>query len=368
MKASFIYHTIALLFILSNNICSQSDPCGCDAVLVDGVYNYRSAKGDIQSLDVVKSYIVRTSYEDFMKNKANSLGGSYKLLSIDSGSSKSQYESKKQEFRQQGYSGSEYQESNDILEKYGDENVLKAWSKCRSDCITNGGLVYLVSVDDQINGSVTLVYQPKAGSTDPVVTESHIANAKSTRGDDRTETAVPQGYTLPIGKTIISFRRKNSDEPVIIDLAITGGRDIHIFVPEYIEPTPDELSCEAIQNIMYSKGVFNVVCNENTEDGYYWEVDIEERIRPYGEYMLGGSDICPCDAASLNKKAETFSWKNNAHRLVYWFPVRTHYWRLQEGGQLVEGNEGPINDTPSDHSRHEYVGVYSVTCKRFISE
>jgi len=350
-------------YLLSFTLYAQNDPCGCDAVLVNGVYNYRYERGDAESSKVVKSFIVRTSYDEFRKAGSGGGGGSYAGIGVDFNMSKEEYEAKQREFKQEGFTGEEYQSSKEILEKFGDQNVLNAWTKCKLNNCNKEGLYPIISRYDDRNYALFIRWDPCAGCQ-AIVQGSSLINGESNRVDDNSDEVLPKNFVFPPEDTKILIRRADIDKPTIISISIPG-RDILAYIPPYVEPIEPKFSCEEIKQIMAKKGIYNVACNKFTVDGYYWEVKTNQRIRPYGIYSLAGVGDCTCNDSQIGNKGETWAFSDRLH----WYPVTQEVVRrLNEKGEFERGKNGPISEAKEDPSKNIYVGVYEATCKKYEPE
>ncbi len=114
-----------ILMVFSFANAQNTDPCGCNEVLRDGVYRYRVERGDSDAQSEMERDIAQTSHVEFMKRRALGGGGSYAGIGVNFNMSKEDYEKKQGELREKHRDWQKVTSSKELIEKFGDENVLK---------------------------------------------------------------------------------------------------------------------------------------------------------------------------------------------------------------------------------------------------
>lgn len=216
------------------------DLCACNAVLARGVYNHRYLRGQSESLSAVYSFLYKATYEQFQKYFEAGGGISYGDIGFSADMSRSEFEEKQAEFRT-AYS-SLYQErsSIELLESYGDRNVLEAWMSCKASCDIKDVMLSWVDVNDEHNMTFHLKWDTSHGSLEPTVQGSVI------RGAVVLDPSVPEGQVLPVDFTIVqgdtprSIYREDVNQPVVIDVYVSDGLSITEYVPKHVPVIIDD--------------------------------------------------------------------------------------------------------------------------------
>jgi hypothetical protein len=108
-------------------------------------------------------------------------------------------------------------------------------------------------------------------------------------------------------------------------------------------------SCRAYES---AQAPFQVACNANTVDGYYWAIGAE--VKEYGYNSLGGCGSPRCDATTVGTVKQTASWQFAAS----WWEVSDTY--VQGGpGAACPATDGtaPFFSCPAAHC-----GAYEAVC------
>jgi hypothetical protein len=115
------------------------------------------------------------------------------------------------------------------------------------------------------------------------------------------------------------------------------------------------LTCPEIKEKL---GNWDIDCNDNTADGYYWVVG--DKVREYGYYGLGNSGVHPpCNANHLGEKAQTASWQASSD----WMGVRTEYcWGYSLDGKTNLNKNCDYKEGPIFNCNLPHCGIYEVTC------
>src|SRR5215813_1381686 len=133
-----------------------SDPCSCNAALIEGIYAERQSKGDSSALDAVYSYISTASYDEFTKSLSGSGGASFLSFGFSASMTKGEFEAHQKKMTSQYRQSSQRYDSKTLIEKFGDENVLKAWSGCKAQCVIPGHIHSWLDVHDAKNLTLSL--------------------------------------------------------------------------------------------------------------------------------------------------------------------------------------------------------------------
>ncbi len=231
-----LFVSLGILVSISSTAVAQGDSCGCYAVLADGVYNYRAERGDQSASNYVRQMIANSNYDEFKRSVSAGGGASFFDFGFNANMSRGEYEARKTAFRQEMQGGGVSATSRDVLERYGDANVLSAWGSCMSSCNTQG-LHSWASVVDSNTVILHIKWIPTP-STQPRVENSHLVNGTVVGSNSDGSALLPAGFNIPTGETIRVIRRSNVNQPVIATAEITG-MDIAQFIPKYI-PTISE--------------------------------------------------------------------------------------------------------------------------------
>ncbi len=228
---------ILIIFTVSvslNNLVAQTtdDPCGCNAVLMHGVYSYRSLNGDTEATREVERYIARLSYEEFKKTQNSGGGGSYAGYGLDYQTGKEEFEKKRDELRSKHRDYSYSSTSRQILERFGDRNVLRAWNDCKRSCDVSG-ITSWVEVNDIDNFILNIQWQPFPGTSKAEVIGSRITDARVLRDGVAAGKVTPKNFSFTTGVSKFPIYRKNSKRPVVITINI-DGMDVVEFIPKHI--------------------------------------------------------------------------------------------------------------------------------------
>ena len=201
-------------------------------------------------------YIRDTSYDDFKKQSGGDAEGGYAWGFIEGSAdwNQSQYEQHQKEFEEKYMGKTRTSNSYSLLEKFGDSNVLSAWTTCKSEC-SKQGLHSWVEMEDADNMILKINWIPYAGASNPKVVTSTIEGAIVTHPPVTKGKIIADGSIIPNGITQVNLKRSNIHEPVIISLEIPG-QDISEYVPKFIEavcPTPPK-KVEIITTAAYLDG------------------------------------------------------------------------------------------------------------------
>src|SRR6266404_63637 len=222
-----------ILLVLASKVAAQtnSDQCSCNAVLMQGVYNYRAERGDRDARAEVERYIARTDYEEFKKSMSAGGGGSYAGFGLSASTSREEYQRTQRQMQEKYRNYSMEVSSRQLLERYGDKNVLDTWAHCKATCETRG-LHSWVEENDAKNMILHIKWNPYP-ETNPIVQNSTIIGAKLIGDSITPGTLFPKNYVIPVGESRLSIHRDNMNEPVVINVEIRG-MDIAEYVPQFI--------------------------------------------------------------------------------------------------------------------------------------
>jgi len=223
---------IVLLSIFTPSTFAQpiNDPCGCNAVLVDGVFSYRMSRGDNAAEKDIETIIKNSTYDDYQKTLQAGGGASYAGYGFNANMSRGEYEAHRTE--KFGYSreheGSK--SSQELLERYGDHEVLISSFNCKKQCNVRG-IVSWVDFLDKDNFVLNINWTPFIGPTspNPRIRMSSLSNA---RADFASEGQLARdGYEIFNGQNKFTIHREDSKQAVVMT-AIIPGMD----VVEYVSP------------------------------------------------------------------------------------------------------------------------------------
>lgn len=318
----------------------DSDACGCNAVLVNGVYNYRAVKADASAQQLVEQYIAKTSYDEFRKNFQGSGGISVpQFCGISAETSKEEYEKKQQTYRSKDTNWSTSATSQDILERFGDSNVLNAWAACKASCKQNG-LHSWIDVRDQHYITFHLKFIADHDETIRFK-DSVVVGAVS-----MTEGVAPGTLLKPTdwrqGEKTIWLHRDDSSKPVIVHVEVSGGLDQDAYIPAWIPPASNVTPAiaESYKDIILCSGGANA-CREEVV-GYRGNL---AGVPPKGPGYPpdGPTQILPVE--NLPAKAKIIEVESAKTEVLY-----------EESGKLGEVN---YNRDPTSATKGYLVRVHS---------
>src|SRR5215471_6811316 len=119
---------------LANTMAQNVDPCGCNAVLLDGIFTFRAENGDEQARRDVLHEVAISSYDEMQQQFSASGGTAFAGFGFNAGMSQSEFEKKVEELKRIDHESGGHKSSRDLLEKYGDKDVLAAWTSCKGNC------------------------------------------------------------------------------------------------------------------------------------------------------------------------------------------------------------------------------------------
>jgi hypothetical protein len=223
--------------VLLGSICpaADDDPCGCNAVLHGGVYNYRSKRGDASADKDVTTFLKNATYDEF--KKASMVGGGFSVAGIGFNASDSQTEFQKHqsELIQKSKEIDTTTTSEELLERYGDSNVLGAWSACKSTCSVRGITSWFTREGDDDHWALHIVWTPFPGAANPTVQSSTLSGGRVP--GERPGRILSARTVLPVGETKRMIVRDDVKKAVTITVGIPGMDVVHN-IPPVIAPLP----------------------------------------------------------------------------------------------------------------------------------
>jgi hypothetical protein len=225
-----------LAIALSSVSYGQNDPCGCNVALLDGVYNQRVLRNDQNArLDVV-SRLAYMTYDEY-KNATNANGGaSFLGFGFNAGMTRDEFSRRQSELRTEYAANMSNVTNQELVERYGDQTVMTAWSQCKSNC-NRSGLISWIEIRDPDNAALQLRWTPPPGPAAPLlVSASHVEGATVVGAEDP---SIPFRHRqqIPVGTTNVPLRRSSRDMPIWIHVDIPGYSVLE-FIPKYIPPLP----------------------------------------------------------------------------------------------------------------------------------
>jgi hypothetical protein len=229
---------LALLsLIVSAPVLAQTDPCSCNVALLDGVYASRIVKNDLNAkLDVVSRLQLMT-YEEFRDAVSGGGGASFLGFGFNANMTKEQFQRRQSELRTEYTLSSSTTSNQELLERYGDANVLGAWSQCKSTC-NRTGLLSWIEVRDPLNMVLQLKWTPTPGEARPLKVRRSSVDGATVVGGSNPNRPFNRNAEIPVGLTPVPLKRAEKDDAVWVHVEIPGYT-VAEFVPAYVEPLPD---------------------------------------------------------------------------------------------------------------------------------
>ena len=230
MKNFFL---VLSLFVSINCHSQNSDPCGCDAVLLGGTLHKIYSQRNQNSTFYAKQYIVHTDYSEFKKQTTSGGGvGVLEILSLNGNMSEQEYNQKKAEYLQESQQYRQDINSDLLIESFGDKTIINAWAGCKRDCVMEE-LSYYFELSDSSNINFEIKYL--ARSQIKKITSSIIENGKVI---DRHDNKLVDNNTLLVpGNSAFRIKRQSKKNPVRITVKIAGDDKIKV-IPVYKEAVP----------------------------------------------------------------------------------------------------------------------------------
>jgi hypothetical protein len=207
---------LGIAFVIGSGaaLSEEHDPCGCNAALVNAIYEDRVERADHSATTDMASYLCSLSYEDFKKiaSKAGNIG--FGLFSLSGDVSESQFDQIKTELQKRPQIANTMVSSQDLLDKHADLNALEKWSECQADCNRHAGVSCWIR--NAGYGSIVLYidYVVQPGDQTRTIT-LQLKNAESILRE-------PLQFQLVPGITTRSIRQKEENIPVEIKVETAG--------------------------------------------------------------------------------------------------------------------------------------------------
>jgi hypothetical protein len=226
----------------ANAMDQNVDPCGCNAVLVDGVFTFRAEKGDEQARRDILHEVATSTYNEMQKQFSAVGGTSFAGFGLNAGMSQSEFDKKIEALKRIDTESGGHKSSKALLEKYGDRDVLGAWTSCKANCKQDGINSWVGRLDDY-RFTLHLKWVPIAGggSTYPTVEQSSIEGGFSC-GKHLYGEVLPAKTEIALKEVLIPIRRGDSAVPIVLSVTLKNSNmDVAEYVPKVIPtltPTP----------------------------------------------------------------------------------------------------------------------------------
>jgi hypothetical protein len=224
----------ASLSVLNITVHAQgNDPCSCNAVLISGVYSYRAERGDSEATQDVANFLAFASYEQFKKTV--NAGGGFDIggFGFSADMSEEEFHERQTQLRQYYHFSSWSKTSRDLVERYGDKNVLNAWATCKSTCNATG-LLSWIEVNDANNLVLHLKWSTSIDAQPPQVQDSRINGGRVSDNSVAQGKVYKTGKVLKVGDQTRRIYRPKSKKAVTINISLKGADDVDVYVPKFI--------------------------------------------------------------------------------------------------------------------------------------
>ncbi len=239
MRTAARFGAIVLLVgFASSQTASGQGACGCDAVLLDGVYSLRVERGDSDAQKSMAQHFATMSHAEFKASSGGGGGLAIAGFGLDFGMSKTQFEKRQQELVQKFKSDSSKVTSDHLVKKYGDPAVLGAWSECKKNCSQNGVRWWTETYDENHIGLAIFLESPNPLKPTWPIRGSEISGGTVTIRNPPPGMVFPENTILQPNKTAIRIARDDPNQPVVVTIQFDGLEDVYAVIPRFIAPLP----------------------------------------------------------------------------------------------------------------------------------
>lgn len=222
----------ALSVIFTSAANAQDDPCSCNSALLDGVFSFRSSRGDNTASSHVRSYVQQTKFDQYKKDMSAGLDAKWKGFGFGADMTQGQFESHQSKLVTENDARSSSTNSETLLERFGDQNVLNAWSSCKLNC-NRTGFRSGFTVLDKTNARLQLTYIPPLIGPIPTVKveSSAVVNGRVEDGSTPAGKLLMDGELFHFGVTrILPISRLDPSKPIIVSAKLITG-DVYEYIP-----------------------------------------------------------------------------------------------------------------------------------------
>ena len=235
-RENFLYILLLAVTALldpSTTSGQDNDACGCNAALVNAIYENRAERGDHSATTDLASYLCGFSYEDFKKLVIKSGGVGFGLFGLSADLSEPEFDHVKKELQKKLQFANDAVSNQYLLDRHADLDVWEKWSECKADCNHEGVNCWIRNAG---SGSFVLYidYVVQPGDQPRTVT-IHLTNAESLLQE-------PLQFQLSPGITTRSIHRKEDNVPAKIKVETAGWNQDFAIQPDLpmsdATPTP----------------------------------------------------------------------------------------------------------------------------------
>ena len=165
--------TLAILTASGPISAQTADPCGCDSALRDGIFSYERSERISPPRSTSRGSSQRCPMIEFKKAASGDLAVGYKkIFNLDASSSMEEFQKQQQQVKSRQVDWKQQASAADLLEKFGDRDVLNTWGRCKSQCTAQGPQLWY-TLRDEPTLEVRLRYIPRPGIPELTITSSH---------------------------------------------------------------------------------------------------------------------------------------------------------------------------------------------------
>lgn len=231
-----VFLSLVILLATSNLFAQPADICGCDSSLRDGIFSHRGLKNDNSAKEFVEQEFTKMSYDEFKKSAAGDLAIGYKqIFNLDASASEIDFQKKQDEIKKRNINWKQNNSTEDLLEKFGDRNVLGAWSDCKKSCVAEGPQIWYTPREEKTL-EVKLRYLQKSGIPFLKVASSTISHGKVTNQPDlKIGQVLKKGKKIDKGEITLFIERNNKNAAITVSIITdTIGNDFNLYIPPFI--------------------------------------------------------------------------------------------------------------------------------------
>lgn len=237
---------LTLSALAAQAVAQLSDPCGCDAVLMGGVYSYRYARGDNAAESFLNRYFAQTTWDEFQqKNKASGGISVPGYFGASFAQSKDAYEKHQQAIKTGTTEWNKQLSTTEVLEQFGDKNVLDTFATCKATCSKEGLFTWIQS-NDLKTVVFHLKWEPRQAEQPPMVERSTLENGTAS---DFAAFFTKDRALAPKQVKKFFISRANDSAPIKIAIQFSQHDSVAEYVPPIIltkEPPPSSPSVASV--------------------------------------------------------------------------------------------------------------------------
>lgn len=295
-----IFFVLNFLTVLPNYAQYQNsthDDCGCNDVLLQGIYVYRYLKADQSASDYARHFLA-TSSRDVIEKSSNLSGGASAFgFGLKSSMSDKEFSDKQSELKREDIYRSSNINATQLVEAFPDPVLLNNWNICKANCNKSGFHSYYLILDDS-TVELTINWNNVDYQTE-VIDKSKITGGYLADGSSESTLNIAQlKNNTPVKRYI--KRTNNSAITISIDIRSRENTPISIYIPKLIKPSLTSVN-ETPSEILYTihfqsntgdalaKGIIQFKCDETVTGS----IDLTSGLNMHNhEYIIPSTAFC----------------------------------------------------------------------------